>query len=94
MARDRSPLVDLADSKELVPAERQSELMSPIEPERTLNDWGRSERVEGFMDQTLFEFFYRYWFRGRGRGHRERAGRWAALSSSRTTLARSLPTPG
>ena len=39
------------------------ELMSPIEPERTLNDWGRSERVEGFMDQTLFEFFYRYWFR-------------------------------
>ncbi|MDQ3730357.1 MAG: acyltransferase family protein [Actinomycetota bacterium] len=62
MAR-RSPLADLADSKELVPAERNVELMSPIEPERTLNDWGRSERVEGFMDKTLFEFFYRYWFR-------------------------------
>ncbi len=63
MARGRSPLADLAESKELVPAERNAELMSPIEPERTLNDWGRSERVEGFMDQTLFEFFYRYWFR-------------------------------
>lgn len=37
--------------------------MSPIEPERTLNDWGRSERVEGFIDKTLFEFMYRYWFR-------------------------------
>jgi 1-acyl-sn-glycerol-3-phosphate acyltransferase len=63
VARPRSPLADLADSKELVPAERNAELMSPIEPERTLNDWGRSERVEGLMDQTLFEFFYRYWFR-------------------------------
>ena len=63
VARSRSPLADFADSKELVPAERNAELMSPIEPERTLNDWGRSERVEGFMDETLFEFFYRYWFR-------------------------------
>ncbi|HYH59685.1 MAG TPA: 1-acyl-sn-glycerol-3-phosphate acyltransferase [Thermoleophilaceae bacterium] len=34
-----------------------------IEPERQLNDWGRSERVEGFFDRTLIEFFYRYWFR-------------------------------
>ena len=63
MARSRSPLADLADSKELVPAERRAELMSPIEPERTLNDWGRSEGVEEFFDKTLFEFFYRYWFR-------------------------------
>jgi 1-acyl-sn-glycerol-3-phosphate acyltransferase len=68
MARSRSPLVDLADSKELVPAERHSELMSPIEPERTLNDWGRSERIEGLMDRTLFEFFYRYWFRAEVEG--------------------------
>jgi len=68
MARSRSPLVDLADSKELVPAERHSELMSPIEPERALNDWGRSERIEGLMDRTLFEFFYRYWFRAEVEG--------------------------
>ena len=39
------------------------ELLPAIEPERRLNDWGRSERVEGFMDRTLIEFFYRYWFR-------------------------------
>ena len=34
-----------------------------VEPERTLNDWGRSERIEGLYDRTLLEFFYRYWFR-------------------------------
>jgi len=45
------------------PAEVMRELLPAIEPERRLNDWGRSERVDGFMDQTLVEFFYRYWFR-------------------------------
>jgi 1-acyl-sn-glycerol-3-phosphate acyltransferase len=45
------------------PAELMRELLPAIEPERRLNDWGRSERVEGFMDRTLVEFFYRYWFR-------------------------------
>jgi 1-acyl-sn-glycerol-3-phosphate acyltransferase len=44
-------------------AERMRELLPAIEPERTLNDWGRSERVEGYLDRTLVEFFYRYWFR-------------------------------
>ena len=39
------------------------DLLPAIEPDRQLDDWGRSERVEGFMDQTLIEFFYRYWFR-------------------------------
>jgi len=34
-----------------------------VEPERTLTDWGRSERIEGVLDQTLVEFLYRYWFR-------------------------------
>ena len=34
-----------------------------VEPERQVNDWGRSERVEGFFDRTLYEFYYRYWFR-------------------------------
>jgi 1-acyl-sn-glycerol-3-phosphate acyltransferase len=34
-----------------------------VEPERRLNDWGRSERVEGLLDKTLVDFFYRYWFR-------------------------------
>jgi 1-acyl-sn-glycerol-3-phosphate acyltransferase len=39
------------------------DLLPAIEPERTIDDWGRSERVEGFLDRTLVEFFYRYWFR-------------------------------
>jgi 1-acyl-sn-glycerol-3-phosphate acyltransferase len=39
------------------------ELLPGVEPERTLTDWGRSERVEGLYDRTLLEFFYRYWFR-------------------------------
>jgi 1-acyl-sn-glycerol-3-phosphate acyltransferase len=44
-------------------AERMRDLLPAIEPERRLNDWGRSERVEGFFDRTMIEFFYRYWFR-------------------------------
>ena len=34
-----------------------------VEPERRVDDWGRSERVEGLFDRTLIEFFYRLWFR-------------------------------
>jgi 1-acyl-sn-glycerol-3-phosphate acyltransferase len=34
-----------------------------LEPDRRVDDWGRSERVEGFLDRTLVEFFYRLWFR-------------------------------
>jgi 1-acyl-sn-glycerol-3-phosphate acyltransferase len=34
-----------------------------IEPERQVSDWGRSERIEGFLDRTLVDFFYQYWFR-------------------------------
>ncbi len=34
-----------------------------IEPERQVTDWGRSERVEGLMDRTVYEFLYHYWFR-------------------------------
>src|SRR3954464_2622666 len=39
------------------------ELLPGVEPERQVDDWGRSERIEGVMDQTLVEFFYRLWFR-------------------------------
>jgi 1-acyl-sn-glycerol-3-phosphate acyltransferase len=34
-----------------------------IEPDRTITDWGRSERLEGLIDQTLYSFLYHYWFR-------------------------------
>ena len=38
-------------------------LLPAIEPERQVTDWGRSERVEGLMDRTVYEFLYHYWFR-------------------------------
>ena len=34
-----------------------------VETERQVNDWGRSERVEGLFDRTIIDFFYKYWFR-------------------------------
>ena len=34
-----------------------------VEAERSITDWGRSERIEGALDRTLYEFFYRLWFR-------------------------------
>jgi 1-acyl-sn-glycerol-3-phosphate acyltransferase len=34
-----------------------------IEPDRTVTDWGRSERVERLVDRTLNAFLYHYWFR-------------------------------
>jgi len=43
--------------------ERMRELLPALEPERRITDWGRSERIEGLLDRTLVEFFYRYWFR-------------------------------
>jgi 1-acyl-sn-glycerol-3-phosphate acyltransferase len=49
-----------------LPAKRGEDLrdlLPGVEPERTLTDWGRSERIEGLYDRTLLEFFYRYWFR-------------------------------
>jgi 1-acyl-sn-glycerol-3-phosphate acyltransferase len=39
-----------------------------VEPERTLTDWGRSERIEGAFDKALVDFFYRYWFRAEVEG--------------------------
>ena len=44
------------------------EHLPAIEPDRSLTDWGRSERVEGLMDRTLYDFFYRYWFRAEVEG--------------------------
>jgi 1-acyl-sn-glycerol-3-phosphate acyltransferase len=34
-----------------------------VETDRQVNDWGRSERVEGLFDKTIVDFFYNYWFR-------------------------------
>jgi 1-acyl-sn-glycerol-3-phosphate acyltransferase len=49
-----------------LPARRTDDLrryLPGVEPDRTLDDWGRSERVEGIFDRTLGDFFYKYWFR-------------------------------
>jgi 1-acyl-sn-glycerol-3-phosphate acyltransferase len=53
---------------EVRPADEMRDLLPAIEPERQLDDWGRSERVEGALDRTLVEFFYRYWFRAEVEG--------------------------
>jgi 1-acyl-sn-glycerol-3-phosphate acyltransferase len=34
-----------------------------IEPERQVDDWGRSERVSNAFDRLVVEFFYHVWFR-------------------------------
>jgi 1-acyl-sn-glycerol-3-phosphate acyltransferase len=39
------------------------DLLPGIEPDRRVNDWGRSERVEGFLDRTIVDFYYHLWFR-------------------------------
>jgi 1-acyl-sn-glycerol-3-phosphate acyltransferase len=66
--RERTPA---AGAQETLPALRREELrelLPGVEPERRLTDWGRSERIEGLMDRTLVEFFYRYWFRAEVEG--------------------------
>jgi 1-acyl-sn-glycerol-3-phosphate acyltransferase len=53
-------------TRALPPAKRSPDLrdhLPAIEPDRTVTDWGRSERLEGLVDATLYEFLYRVWFR-------------------------------
>ena len=64
--RVREPEVPDLGERPGLPARREDELRSflpGVEPERQLNDWGRSERVEGFLDRTVVDFFYNHWFR-------------------------------
>src|SRR4051794_15436160 len=67
--RMREPVADDLGANghaENLPATRPHDLrdlLPGVEPDRTLTDWGRSERVEGLLDRTLVEFYYRYWFR-------------------------------
>jgi 1-acyl-sn-glycerol-3-phosphate acyltransferase len=41
----------------------RSDHLPGLEPERRVTDWGRSERIEGLVDRTVYDFLYRYWFR-------------------------------
>jgi 1-acyl-sn-glycerol-3-phosphate acyltransferase len=45
------------------PRASAGEHLPGLEPERHVTDWGRSERLEGLVDRTLYDFLYRYWFR-------------------------------
>lgn len=43
--------------------EPRRDLLPAIEPDRQITDWGRSERVEGLLDRTIYDFLYHLWFR-------------------------------
>src|SRR4051812_45784754 len=65
VSEPETPTEGATDGSRL-PAGRREDLrrhLPGIEPERQLTDWGRSERIEGIFDNTLGNFFYRYWFR-------------------------------
>jgi 1-acyl-sn-glycerol-3-phosphate acyltransferase len=47
--------------------EQLRELLPAIEPDRDLDDWGRSERLMAAADPVL-NFYYRYWFRVEAEG--------------------------
>ena len=54
----------MSDGPRELPAPAPERALLPaIEPDREVSDWGRSERIEGLMDRTLFDFYYHYWFR-------------------------------
>jgi 1-acyl-sn-glycerol-3-phosphate acyltransferase len=61
-AEDELGLGPAEEGRDLVPSDLR-DLLPGVEPERQVDDWGRSERVEGVLDATLVEFFYRLWFR-------------------------------
>jgi 1-acyl-sn-glycerol-3-phosphate acyltransferase len=54
---------DTGVTTELARIEDLREQLPGLEPERHLTDWGRSDRVEGLVDRTVYEFLYHYWFR-------------------------------
>jgi 1-acyl-sn-glycerol-3-phosphate acyltransferase len=55
----------LGDAPGLLPAglEDFRQQLPGLEPDRTVTDWGRSERVENVVDRTVYDFLYHYWFR-------------------------------
>lgn len=45
------------------PATNPTDHLPGLEPDRTVNDWGRSERLTALADATVIGFLYHYWFR-------------------------------
>jgi 1-acyl-sn-glycerol-3-phosphate acyltransferase len=60
---DDAATVELRSTYLPAPRDDLREQLPGVEPERTVTDWGRSERVEGLVDRVLYDFLYRYWFR-------------------------------
>ncbi len=56
-------MTDARTAGELVTTDDLRRHLPAIEPERQVTDWGRSERVEGLLDATVWEWLYHYWFR-------------------------------
>jgi 1-acyl-sn-glycerol-3-phosphate acyltransferase len=82
-----------------VPRQQLREHLPGLEPERRVSDWGRSERLEGLVDRTLYEFLYHYWFRvdvegienvPRGGGALLVANRSGALPADSVMVARAI----
>jgi 1-acyl-sn-glycerol-3-phosphate acyltransferase len=64
--RDGADGEDDDDRRALAARDEDQDLrrhLAPIEADRQVSDWGRSERVEGFFDRTLYDFYYHLWFR-------------------------------
>jgi 1-acyl-sn-glycerol-3-phosphate acyltransferase len=61
--KTRSTLRPTRDLAEREDGTDLRQYLAPIETERQVTDWGRSERVEGFFDKTLYDFYYNLWFR-------------------------------
>jgi 1-acyl-sn-glycerol-3-phosphate acyltransferase len=51
-----------ADDQQRPDPRELRELIPAADPERRLDDWGRSQRVFDLME-PLIDFYYRYWFR-------------------------------
>ena len=67
-SEDSGETVELAltESRHGLPSAPDGDLrpfLPGLEADRQLTDWGRSERVEGLVDRTIYEFLYHYWFR-------------------------------
>lgn len=68
MHEEEAATVELRSANLPAPREDLREQLPGVEPERTVTDWGRSERVEGMVDRVVYEFLYRYWFRVEAEG--------------------------
>src|SRR3954447_14674853 len=69
MAERRSTLSESKSATDLAAPRTQGaeldlrEHLPGVEPDRQVNDWGRSERIEGCVAKRVSEWLCRYWFR-------------------------------